>query len=632
MSEGFKNILTENERTFLIWDDEGEPPTGDWITVLWSDYPYSSSSDFISIPELVEKQAQTLRARYLNWIFQLGEIKIKGKKVVEHMIVRPGLSYWWMTLMSQKFNASENSQINNAIKALVLEQVVSEYQPVEIFFISKNRKLIKTFKLFTKKLDIRFKWELVRDRSKNKFRLSGIYEILPYPIKALITFLWNILKSFSISRNEQNNISHDGEISFIDILVHLNKRAFTSGSFKSNYWTKLVDKLKQSKVKTNWFHNYFYQEKIPTPTKALKLLERFNSNDSKYQHHSLLENNLSGDILFKTMKDYCYLLLISFKLSPVNFHFKPSNSSLDFWPLFKDEWYASLRGSTAVVNCMRVSLYEKSLSSIPFQKKGVYIQENQPWEMALIYAWKKAKHGTLIGVPHTTVRYWDMRYFYDSRSYKHTEQNFLPTPNLVAVNGPVAKNSYLEGGYPASNIVEVEALRYLHLGKHCSKNNKTKKTNSTLTVLVCGDFLSSTSEKMLSWLVIAADSLPSGTKYFFKPHPAYPLNTEKFPTLSLHITEANFTELFDVCDVVFTSNITSASVDAYYSGIHVIQMLDGFSFNMSPLRGLKGGEYVRNPNELIKSLNNYKIREHMGPEPYFYLDDELPRWNELLGI
>ncbi|MBU0545449.1 MAG: carbohydrate biosynthesis protein, partial [Proteobacteria bacterium] len=89
---------------------------------------------------------------------------------------------------------------------------------------------------------------------------------------------------------------------------------------------------------------------------------------------------------------------------------------------------------------------------------------------------------------------------------------------------------------------------------------------------------------------------------------------------------------FAYCDVVFTSNITSAAVDACCAGIPVVQMLDGYTFNMSPLRGLKGVMYVANPIELAKALLNARYRESLVVEPYFYLDGDLPRWMQLLEL
>lgn len=616
----------------LIWDVEGSPLVGDWTTVLWSDYAKASESNIVSIPAMVEEQADVLRARYLAWIYELGETRIKGKRVIDHLELRPGFSYWWMTLLAQKFNISGTSEVDNVIKAFALENIVSERKPTSILLISNNDKIALTLQGFCQKLRLDFKWDCAKQPAKPRSITRLIYDFLPYPIRALITLLLYFFRSIPLLCTKQVSTNLNGEISFVDVLVHLDKKAFTTGNFISNYWTTLVDTLSRSNVKTNWFHNYYYQETHPTPVSAQELCGRFSKYSSEIQSHTLIEANLRPVIFIKALKDYLRKNIVSFHLSTVNQYFIPTGSTLDLWPLFQHDWADSLRGPCAIIHCLYISLYEEAFSRIPFQRLGVYIQENQPWEMALIYAWKAAGHGKLIGVPHTTVRFWDLRYFYDSRSYERIGMNPLPIPDVVAVNGPVAKKTYLEGGYPESQIKEVEALRFTHLLNPITANVPKTSSRNTLNVLVCGDFLSSTNDKMLSWLVIAARSLSSEMRYILKPHPAYPVKLNNFPSLALEITDAPFAELFVDCDVVFTSNITSVAVDAYCSGMPVIQMLDGNTFNMSPLRGLRGGVYVRNPMELTEALRNTHHREHVAAETYFCLDEELPRWKKLLGL
>lgn len=633
MSEASKKRYNVDKTdTLLIWDAEGIPPVGDWSAVLWSDYANTNESCVISIPVLVEEQADVLRSRYLAWIYDLGETRIKGKRVVDHLELRPGLSYWWMTSLAQKFNAADNSQINNVIKAFVLISLISEHQSTSIILRSNNAKLARTLQHFCRNSQLQFKWESVNKASKQISFVRGAYGSLPYPLQAFISLSRYFFKAFSLFRIKQKTATLHGDLCFIDVLVHLDRKAYASQCFISNYWTTLVDKLTLSNIKTNWLHNYFYQKSIPSPVRAKELLGNFNKCASEIQSHVLVEENLSISIILKTLRDYLRTSIASLCLSEVAVITMPDGLSLNLWPLIKDEWINSVRGPSAIFNCLRISLYEKTFSDIPHQKTGVYIQENQPWEMALNYAWKNTGHGQIIGVPHTTVRYWDLRYFYDPRSYDRIGTNLLQIPDLVAVNGPEAKKVYLKGKYPESLVIEVEALRFLHLLNSTNSTLPRKPPSKVLRILICGDFLSSTSEKMLSWLTIAAKSLPSETQYTLKPHPAYPVDVCKFPSITLKITDAPLTNLFMDCDVVFTSNITSAALDAYCSGIPVIQMLDGTTFNMSPLRGLKGGVYVRNPNELTKALYNSQYCERVEAEPYFYLDEELPRWKELLDM
>lgn len=632
MPEYKSESLVSSRQTLLVWDADGSPPAGEWTTVLWNGFGDDNDTGVISIPTLVEGQAYALRKHYLAWIYELGESFINGKRLVDQLELLPGFSYWWMTSLAQKFNASGTSQIDNAIKLFVLESLISEYKPDSIELISGNDRLASTMQCLCQNLQLRFTRKPVRLPEKTIPLARRIYCYLPGPVQALIYFLWYLLRSLPLlSKKHITTSEPDGEMTFIDVLVHLDRKAFTTGKFISNYWTILVDKLLCSNIKTNWFHNYFTQTMIPTPLRAEELVGLFNKCARGMQSHKLIESNLSLAVLVKALKNYFRLCWSSYKLPDISSCFKPADSAVNFWPLFENEWSDSLSGQSAMVNSLRISLYEKTFSSIPCQQLGIYIQENQPWEMALIYFWKSAGHGKLIGVPHTTVRFWDLRYFYDSRSYKCDGKNVLQIPDLVAVNGPAARKAYLEGGYPVPLVTEVEALRFTHLLNRPLANSIISE-GKMLKVLICGDFLSATNDKMLSWIEIASWSLPPETTYYLKPHPAYPVDLSSFPSLTLTVSDATLAELFKMCDVVFTSNITSSSVDAYCSGTPVVQMLDGATLNLSPLRGLKGVHYVTNPRDLAKALSNAKRREGLEAEPFFCLDKELPRWQNLLGI
>jgi len=291
-----------------------------------------------------------------------------------------------------------------------------------------------------------------------------------------------------------------------------------------------------------------------------------------------------------------------------------------------------MRGPVAVWNCLVLGLLEETLRRLPRQQMGVYLQENQGWEMAFIHAWREAGHGCLIGVQHGTVRYWDLRYFFDPRSYVRSGRNGLPLPDKVALNGPAAIAAYREGGYPEDQVVELEALRYLYLITQRDARTQAPDVSSALRVLVCGDILPDVSQQMMEWLERAASHLPANTRYTVKPHPACAITPSDYPSVPLHMTDAPLSELLANCDVVFASNITSAAVDAYCSGAPVVQVLNGSTFNMSPLRGLAGVVYIGNPVELADALRNARSRERVVPGPYFCLDSGLPRWRKLLGL
>lgn len=614
---------------WTVWDAEGKPPDALSTAVLWRSFDCMESPGALSVPRYVEEHADVLRARYLAWIHDLGEARIGGRRLIDHLELRPGFSYWWMTLIAQKFNASGHSPVNDAIKLLAFEELLATHRVDSVRLISGNDDMAASLQVVCANRGVSL--EFLRAEPGTPYTLKDrLRRVLPLSLQAIIGAVRYMWQRRSVSGRAAAVVTNSqAALTFVDVLVHLDRQALSEGRFISHYWTDLVDKLGQAGLKSNWLHHYFRHEATPSFRRSQQLAENFNSRSSGTQCHAMIDASMGRRIVFRALRDYLRLRCIGFRLRNINRHYRLPIPSPCLWPLFQREWSESLRGQTAIVNCFTLALIEWNMKSLPLQKTGIYIQENQPWEMALIYAWKAAGHGMLIGAPHTTVRYWDLRYFYDARSYRR-EANGLPMPDKVAVNGPSARGIYIDGNYPQADLADVEALRFRHLLKPQVRG--ASGAGKALRVLVCGDFLAATNQKLLSWLSEAASSLPSDTSYVLKPHPAYPIARHEYAPLSLQVTNAPLDELFADCSVVFTSNITSVAVDAYCAGLPVIQMLDGGAFNMSPLRGLDAAVYVTNPSELAEALRSAAQRGAASAACYFLLDPDLPRWRHLLGL
>ena len=109
------------------------------------------------------------------------------------------------------------------------------------------------------------------------------------------------------------------------------------------------------------------------------------------------------------------------------------------------------------------------------------------------------------------------------------------------------------------------------------------------------------------------------------------VNEVDYPSIAMQITNFPIEELLTDCDVAYTSNITSAAVDVYLAGVPVISVLDGNTFNMSPLRGFDCVQFVASAKELTEAIkNSLDSPLQIPPKDYFTLDTELPRWNHLI--
>lgn len=619
--------------TLLLWDDKEAPPVGNWAVALWRGFNDHNIAAY-SIPRLVEEQAHELRARYLAWIHDLGETVIDDKRLVDHLELRPGFSYWWMTLPSLA-SFSSAAPVYNAVRLLALEQLVRGLEFKEITLCSDDHILAEAVRKWCNKVGMVFLWRRIGEKTKPADFARQILKSLPYPLQGLIYLLRHIKQRWPLRHKAAvfDKGAHGGDVTFVDYLINLNPDDASQGRFGSNYWTDIINILKNSAIKTNWVHHYVPHTSIDSPQQAKHLIDIFNQTAAGLQSHITLDSTLRFSVVWGAIKDYTRILAKGVKLRSLKLQFTPKESDLDFEPFIREAWQSFMFGHAAVSSCLFLNEFESLLNRMPRQKLGIYLQENQPWEMAFIHAWKASGHGQLVGVPHTTVLFWDTRYFFDPRSYQRSGCNDLPMPSQVALNGPASMGRYRDGGYPEDQVVEVEALRYRYLGNlplvcPATEGNTTK----ALHVLVLGDYFPDVTRHQMELLLSAACTLPADTRYTVKPHPAGVIKTSDYSALQLHMTGAPLAELLADCDVVFTGNITSAAVDAYCFGVPVVSVLDGDMFNMSPLRDMRNVVYVTNSDELAAALCNAKRHKYVLAEPYFCLDKTLPRWRKLLGL
>jgi surface carbohydrate biosynthesis protein (TIGR04326 family) len=581
----------------------------------------------------VEEQASSLRSRFLGWVYDLGEAEVGGARLVDRLALRPTFSYWWMTLLVEKSH-DKSARLIDAVKLLALEDLAQIHSAGRMILASGDKTLASAFRLWCSNAGFEFQLHRLSTAAVALKPARRLLRSLPQPVQALISlsnYLWRRWPLRGAGRFPST--SDKGKVTILDYLFHLTKEALTTGRFGSNYWTHLVDALERDAVRVNWLHQYVGQGVVSSARQAVDLVARFNRNSPGTQLHSTLDHALGWRVVKKTVRDYSRLALIGLRLSEVRRHFRPAGSCVDLWPLFKEDWYDSIFGKTAVSNLLHLNLLERDLAQFPHQELGLYLQENQSWEMALIYAWKAAGHGHLIGVPHTCVNFWDLRFFFDVRAYRRTGKNDLPLPDTVALNGPAALTAYRKGGYPEHGIREVEALRFLYIADFPPLRRVTiAAPRGSLRVLVLGDYSPSVSRRQMQWLSEAAHSLPPETQYVVKPHPACPIKAADLPALKTRITDAPLAELLRDCDVAYTSNVTSAAVDAYSAGIHVVSVLDGDAFNVNPLRGMRGVTYVTGPHELARALCDRAEIDSVSTDAYFCIDKQLPRWRQLLGL
>jgi surface carbohydrate biosynthesis protein (TIGR04326 family) len=210
----------------------------------------------------------------------------------------------------------------------------------------------------------------------------------------------------------------------------------------------------------------------------------------------------------------------------------------------------------------------------------------------------------------------------------------LPSPDALAVNGPVAWLNLKKAGYPMERCIRVEALRYLYLKDPLNTaEKKAIQQDRTRRLLVLGDIQSGTTDRMLRVLEHANAKLKIPYEVWIKPHPHNQIELEKYPNLKAIRKDLSLKELLPMIDVTLASVFTSAELDAYCSGLRVINYLDPYNLNFSNLRGIEGTKFVSTTEELDQALEQIESDEYNKgkPEDFFWIDPELPKWKALLG-
>jgi surface carbohydrate biosynthesis protein (TIGR04326 family) len=621
-----------SKETVMVWDADGPSPLGEWTPVLWRNAKDETLPKSVSIPSLIEADADSLKSRYLAWVYELGERRINGVRLVDYLEARPGFSFWWMTLIVEKCNFSKSPQITDAIRLMAFDDWATCRSIKCVVLFSASRPLSECMRLWCLGSGVSFEFRYLSDETETPVLARRLYQSMPYLLQALIwlaRYLIDCWRMRGVGLSKWRETKAD--VTFVSYLFNLVPEALKAGEFESHYWSRLPKDLEREGYKTNWLHLYVRNELLPDPSAAVKAVVQFNSIAGSAQTHVTLDTFLNIGVVFRTLFDAGRLAWRCLGLRRMLF--ASSDSKLNLWPLFERDWRLSTYGLTAMSNALTLNLFESAMKSLPKQRLGVYLQENQGWEFALVNRWKALKHGRLVGVPHATVRYWDLRYFFDLRSYDGGLGCAFPMPDEVALNGVAELESYRVGGYPMGRVVEVEALRYLHLDDASAESKSPlSSTNDPLRILVLGDYLLSNTRKQLNLLEKAMSRLSKNTIVVVKPHPACPLRAEDYPRLPMTVSTRPIWELLYTCDVAYTSNATSAAADAYGAGLPVVSMLDLSALNQSPLRGRKGVLFVITAEDLALALISFidSSTRLAGERNFFTIDPKLPRWRKLL--
>jgi len=605
--------------------------------IYWQGYS-RNNDNYISILNLVESDSDNIRNIYLNWINNLGAIEIKRDLPLhKYLRLRDKYSFWWQTYFVEKSNYEHSTQINDAIKLITFQIWLKNQDVKKIRLLTKNKMLADALEELSFRKNISFVLE------RNFFYLSKFsfkrlfYKLIPHEFQAFIWLLRKVNYSFSRKCIDLKNFKlNDADVVFVDYFCNFNSESLSRGIFSSNYWFDLNQMLTQNSIRSNWIHlsiNFNKNENLFSKNNNInRSFKLFNKNSKDLENHTLLDSFISLNVLKLAILDW---ITLRKKCRNLDKRFQNTRiEDLNLFHLYKDEWKESFRGVSSISTILDFNLFSEVFKNIKSEPKLIYLFENQPWEFAMIQAWKEIQKGQIIGYVHSSICYWDLRKFFHKNTFIN---NQFPSPDLYAMNGKLSQDVFESNHIIKEKIIKIEATRYQYLSDYKSIDHKEKKylkknKKKVFNLLVVCDYNFYYTKKQLNIISSLEEMTLKNFLIKIKPHPA---NIRDFKNLSIDkhtITFDPLSSLINNIDLVFLSSTTSAALEFYALGIDIVCLLDHKNLNMSPLRNKRDVKFLSNVTDFKYYLENYKpSRFKRSVEDIFYLNKNLSMWNDLLS-
>ena len=154
-------------------------------------------------------------------------------------------------------------------------------------------------------------------------------------------------------------------------------------------------------------------------------------------------------------------------------------------------------------------------------------------------------------------------------------------------------------------------------------------------MLVVTGILSQEAEFQLKLLqeVSQQGGLEKYENILIKPHPGLALDStlnKLNPDFDYEVVSGAISDYWSRANVVYCANSSGASLEAAWLGIPLIITSAIDSMNLNPLFGIKGLNFVGGAMQLMRVLEQPRTVDI--PDDYFFLDENLKSWKEILGL
>lgn len=585
-------------------------PPADRPVFLWDSFDHQDQHpDTISLPSYVELHAEEVRSRLLAFLCEVKLVQADRQTLEDSLRFDDGFSMWWVTFPSLKRLGQQSIPI--ACRLIALEMIVGSTN-LDNIKVASDDKTIATLILGT----------LGRRPMRAQWVVDEFWRSLVYPIRAAASLCRYIAHTRAIPKDypsiSENSSSRVAFFDYLPLSLHQPQK---ESSYISPYWGDVPDLVPQP----FWYHIYPRNVDYRNITKSIRLVKWLDTIGPG--NHLLFLKRIKFRDVLQVLRLMVRNRRVHVRFRTVLRQFSLADSNLRLWHVFEDEWDDSVLGTTGIRHLLLIWSADSFVRAMPSHPKIYYLMENQPWEVILNHLLKKYNKGPAIGFAHSTIRFWDLRYFSDPRDnpFRHP-QNHRPFPDHILVNGDLAKSLLRDNCFPESALSVVEATRYNYL--HSSVYNAESDAGD---IVLLGDSDVRANSTLLEVFRKALTLHSFDRRIQIRSHPICPLTEKQLGPLAKHVSTESLLSLFRSAAVVVTTAGSSSSADSAALGIPTIVVLDAKELNNSPLRGKNITFDARTADELALLLRSPTTFERRQPALIFTLDPLYPRWSHQIA-
>lgn len=608
----------------LIIKKSDSPKKGPAISIV-IDKP--ETTETINLNDFINQREHTLRNIYQNWLQHISSSKGKLRQIYEQMSLLDSNLHTLLSLAHVKNSIAPKSATSLCIQLLAIEIIVRETNPNRITFSGLDPELEVSLRAFceTLRVDISTIWlpkhvsQLIIERVRETFFIFREF----IKVVAYVSLLAQQATLLTF-QNKKRDKKTKRDFILIDIFTYYSLDQNGRRGFFSKYWGDLPEFLHKQGMAIGWLHNFYRSNQTRSISKASEVVQKLNH---PYQAHALLESELNFRIIMNVLSKY-FVIAKNLIITKSIFYDSNSITRMPLWRAHREMFLESCLGKQSVENILKNELFDSFFDRDDKYKVGFFISEFQPWEFALMSSWKKHGHGKLISVPHTSIRFWDFRYFVGDLFGLHGQDRPVASLDGICVNGPVAKRLFLEMGVPNSLLIPTEALRFDHL-RRSAKLTHSSAQLIIKNILFCGDFRCDVTKQIINAAVQLRKSVSRDISFTFKPHPS-----DKDPGRKIRffdkLTYVPIDEAIDESTIVVCSALSSVALDTALRGIYTVQIAERSMLDHNLLRGVTDQRPAVTADQLADLIKAPPPRYKMSANQYFYLSKNLRLWKKVI--